>query len=177
MLEKAIRALKQGEIIAYPTEAVFGYGVDPFNQAAVARLCALKQRNPAKGLILIASEWQQVAELTEAIAQERLDEILNTWPGPVTWVFPASELAPSWVCAPNHTIALRITNHPIANQLCTAYGGPIVSTSANVEGMPPAKTADEIDHESVAAIITGECGALERPTPVFDAVTGEQFRL
>lgn len=176
MLVKAIEALKSGEVIAYPTEAVFGYGVDPFNETAVAKLWALKKRNPEKGLILIASEWQQIAELTEAISEERLDAILNSWPGPVTWVFPASELAPKWVCAPNNTIALRITNHPIANQLCTAYGGPVVSTSANVEGAPPARTADDIDREAVAAIISGECGSLDKPTPVFDAITDEQFR-
>ena len=139
-----VRCLKSGSIIAYPTEGVYGLGCDPFNELAVKKLLALKQRLVEKGLILISSDWSQVQHLTQPIAEKQLQAIFTTWPGPVTWVFPASQLAPSWICGKHPTIALRITDHSIAKMLCQQFGKPIVSSSANPEGQPPARTIKEV---------------------------------
>src|SRR6218665_315978 len=89
--EAAIR-LKSGGVIAYPTEAVWGLGCDPFDETAVMRLLAIKQRPVDKGLILIAADLAQLQPLLDlpAMPETRLAEVLASWPGPHTWVLPAS---------------------------------------------------------------------------------------
>lgn len=175
----AVAALKQGKIIAYPTEAVFGLGCDPFNQSAVEKLLALKHRPASKGLILIADDWYQIAHLVKPIDESAMQRAQNSWPGPFTWVFPASDSAPVWICGDHPSIALRITKHPIARALCEAFAGPIVSTSANLDGMAPALNAEAVLHafpEGVAVIINGAVGENVNPTTIRDVLTGKTFR-
>jgi len=135
-LRRAARMLTAGGVIAYPTEAVYGLGCDPLDAQAVTRLLAIKRRPVEKGLILIASRFDQlgpyVQPLTAAIRQ-RLDE---SWPGPNTWLLPADPATPRWIRGDHRTIAVRVTAHPLAAALCEAFGGAIVSTSANPAGRP-----------------------------------------
>jgi L-threonylcarbamoyladenylate synthase len=178
-IQQAVTALQQGEIIAYPTEAVFGLGCDPFNEAAVRRLLALKHRADHKGLIVIAQCWDQLAPLTAAVPQEALEQAQKTWPGPVTWVFPAATGAPRWITGQHRSIALRVTAHPIASALCAAFGGPIVSTSANVEGAAPARDPDTVHQyfeTGLALVLRGPLGESSKPTTIRDIMTGETLR-
>jgi L-threonylcarbamoyladenylate synthase len=176
--EQAIKHLQQGHIIAYPTEAVYGLGCDPYNEQAVLRLFTLKERNPDKGIILIAANWTQITPLIEPLTQQQYEMINKTWPGPMTWVFPASTLAPTWIIGKHNTIALRITAHPIANNLCERFKNPIVSTSANLSGQTPAKSALEVQSSfsEVDFILEGPLGDLTSPTPIRDARTGIWYR-
>lgn len=170
---QAVIILKQGGIIAYPTEAVFGLGCDPFNEKAVLKLLALKKRNVKKGLILIAATWEQVRHLTTANAPQ------NESDAPITWVFLASKHAPTWICGKHKTIALRLINHPIAKQLCLAFGGPIVSTSANIEGQIPARSKHDVLQQFPAGIdliIDGATGGCKNPSEIRDVVTGKILR-
>jgi len=89
-INEAVRILQQGGVIAYPTEAVYGLGCDPNNHQAVERLLAIKQRSQDKGLILIAAEFQQLAPFLVEINKALKAKILATWPGPVTWLWPAN---------------------------------------------------------------------------------------
>ncbi len=178
-IDEAIKALKQGEVIAYPTEAVFGLGCDPFNKSAVEKLLTLKHRPVSKGLILITHDWNHVAQLTKSIDEIAMNRAQSSWPGPYTWVFPASDSAPSWIRGDHPSIALRVTQHPIASALCKAFGGPIVSTSANLDGMAPALNAEAVLHafpEGVAVIINGAVGENVNPTTIRDVLTGKTFR-
>ncbi|MSP52844.1 MAG: threonylcarbamoyl-AMP synthase [Gammaproteobacteria bacterium] len=178
-IHDAVTCLKNGGVIAYPTEAIYGLGCDPFNKKAVQRLLKIKQRSIEKGLILIATDWEQVKALTLPIPEERMRKIQASWPGPYTWVFPASPKAPPWITGNFETIALRITDHPIARQLCRQFGDPIVSTSANLAGALPAKTAVELPDSLLAHIdfiLNGQTGILETPTMIADAITGEILR-
>lgn len=178
-IQKAVIALTQGEIIAYPTEAVFGLGCDPFNEAAVQRLLALKQRSMDKGLILIAHDWQQIASLTSPIDHLSMQRAMSTWPGPMTWIFPAAHTAPPWITGAHPGIALRITQHPIANALCQAFGGPIVSTSANIDGEAPAKDITSVQHHfnsGINVLIDGPLGDTGKPTSIRDVITGDIIR-
>lgn len=171
--------LKRGEIIAYPTEAVFGLGCDPLNEAAVLRLLELKNRPVSKGLIIVASSWRQINDLIQPIAENRLALVQSTWPGPITWVFPAQQTVPKWLSGAYNSIAVRLSNHPLVAQLCDAFGGPIVSTSANLAGEAPAKTSAAVAdyfHDQISLILAGELGDLAGPTPIFDAVTGDAIR-
>ena len=177
---EAVSLLKKGEIIAYPTEAVFGLGCDPFNEVAVHKLLSLKNRSVDKGLILIAHDWQQITDLCAPIDQVLLAHAQATWPGPATWVFPASVKAPAWIKGNHPSIALRVTQHPLASALCQAFGHPIVSTSANIEGEPPAKDIQTLNRyfdTDLSLILDGSLGEALTPTPIKDVQTGKIFRV
>lgn len=178
-LKAALSALAQGQVIAYPTEAVYGFGCDPFRADAVARLLQLKRRPVEKGLILVASSWRQLELLIEPIPPRALAQVLSTWPGPFTWVFPASSAAPSWIRGAHRTIALRVSAHPVVQELCQAYGGPIVSTSANRDGEAPLRDARMVEMmfgKTVDFIVPGRVGGQSSPTMIRDAVSGMILR-
>lgn len=178
-LAPAISALNQGEIIAYPTEGVYGLGCDPLNEAAVLRLLALKQRAVSKGLILLAASVEQIMPYLAPVPTACLQQALNTWPGPVTWVFPAAAFVPSWICGDHVTVAVRVTNHPIARALCEGFGRPIVSTSANIAAQASALTAGQVAAtfpEGIAVIVPGELGGLKGSTPIYDVLGGGVVR-
>ena len=97
-LDLACTALNQGGVIAYPTEAVWGLGCDPFNESAVKRILALKQRPMEKGLILVAANKNQLAPLLDGLEDSELGRLDSSWPGPTTWIIPdKSAIFPSWV--------------------------------------------------------------------------------
>ncbi len=178
-LIRAVRALRHGGLVAYPTEAVYGLGCDPFDAEAVHHLCELKQRPPGQGLLLIACSIEQLRPLVGAIDDERWPAILATWPGPVTWVFPASGLTPTWLQADDRTIAVRITAHPIARALCRDFGGPIVSTSANRRGRRPARTALEVRRRlgaDITTVVSAPVGGADRPSRICRATDGACLR-
>ena len=175
----AVQALMQGGIIAYPTEAVYGLGCDPQNPRAVEQILVLKQRQVAKGLIVIASEWEQIVHWVAPLSPSCLSRAWATWPGPYTWVFPASPEVPAWIRGAHDSVALRVTAHPVASRLCRLFGGPLVSTSANVAGFPPARDLRTVTltfPEGVTLIVPGEVGPLASPTEIRDILTGEVLR-
>lgn len=178
-LKLAATALRQGKLVAYPTEAVWGLGCDPFNPRAVADLIALKGRKAAKGLILIAADFEQIERFLEIGDAETKQRILATWPGPVTWVIPASTDVPSWLQGKRGSLAVRVTDHPVASALCRTFGGAIVSTSANPSGAPPART--QIKTRTYfkrwpMAYMPGTVGEMGKPTAIFDARSGRRLR-
>jgi len=178
-IAEAVASLRRGAVVAYPTEAVYGFGCDPFDATAVANLFELKQRPPGQGVLLIAADFSQVEKFIGTVAEAAVTRARATWPGPHTWVFPRSAHTPAWLAGAHAGIALRVTAHPIAADLCRAFGGALVSTSANRHGEPPARTADEVRSafgDQVAYILGGPVGGLERPTPIRDAVNGEVIR-
>ncbi|MCI1711134.1 MAG: Sua5/YciO/YrdC/YwlC family protein [Chiayiivirga sp.] len=180
-LEQAAAITHRGGVVAYPTEAVWGLGCNPFDPAAVKRLLALKQRPQAKGVILIAAGIEQLLPWIDlaVLADARRVEILASWPGPNTWALPCNLAVPEWLRGDHATLAARVTAHPVAAALCRAAGGPLVSTSANLAGKPPPRTLAELDPSILAGIdgwLAGETGGLERPTPIRDARTGDVLR-
>lgn len=178
-INKAAEALRQGRIIAYPTESVYGLGCDPFNPYAVTQILTLKNRSIKKGFILIASEWKQVETLTQPLDPKILAQVFRTWPGPVTWIFPATAEVPYWLRGDRTTIAIRVTAHPIARLLCLHFGGPIVSTSANLERQLPVrdvKILRIIFDKKIDVILEAALGASKRPTEIRDVITAEVLR-
>jgi L-threonylcarbamoyladenylate synthase len=177
-LQLAADYVFQSGIIAYPTEAVFGLGCDPLNEQAVLRLLALKQRPIAKGLILIASQIKQLQPYICANSS-MLKKAEETWPGPVTWVFPAQSWVPEWLTGQHQTIAVRLSAHPLVIKLCDQVRTALVSTSANPKGKSPAISALEIrkyfSQQSIH-IVNGKVGGLKQTTPILDASNGHCFR-
>lgn len=185
MDEAAIRqcaqALRDGGVVAYPTEAVYGLGCDPRNFTAFTRLFALKQRPPTQGVLLIAADLAQLEPYLDLaqVPHAALARAQASWPGAHTWVFPRSAACPAWIAGDHAGIAVRVTAHAPAARLCAAFGGAIVSTSANLHGSPPARDAPGVRAafgDGLACILNGPTGGLERPTPISDAMTGEVLR-
>jgi L-threonylcarbamoyladenylate synthase len=181
-IEHAIAILKQGGVIAYPTEAVWGLGCDPFDEGAVQRLLAIKQRAVEKGLILVAGSLEQLEDLVEvaSLPPSRRDELLASWPGPHTWIMPATARVPRWITGTHDGVAVRVSAHPVVVALCAAFGGPLVSTSANPAGVSPPRTLQALDpglRAAIDAIVEGDTGTLARPTPIRDARSGAELRI
>lgn len=178
-LATACRALARGGLVAYPTEAVFGLGCDPANAAAVDRLLALKDRPWQKGLILIAADEAMLQPWIAPLDDDMRARIEGSWPGPATWLLPAASGCPERVRGEHETLAVRVTDHPVAAALCRAWGGPLVSTSANRGGGEPARdaaTVRRIFGDALDAVIDAPVGGLARPTPIRDARAGATLR-
>jgi len=178
-LRQAVRALRLGGVIAYPTEAVFGLGCDPLDAEAVLRLLELKQRPMDKGLILIASSIEQLEPYLLPLDAALEAKVRAEWPGPVTWLLPCREETPVWLRGKHHTLAVRVTDHPVAAALCAAFGGAIVSTSANISARPPARnalTVQRVFGEAIDHIVHAPLGGRNKPTEIRDASSGRIVR-
>ncbi|MDR6985420.1 tRNA threonylcarbamoyl adenosine modification protein (Sua5/YciO/YrdC/YwlC family) [Rheinheimera pacifica] len=176
-----LQALQQGGVIAYPTEAVYGLGCDPDNEAAVMALLAIKQRPVEKGLILIAANYSQLLPYVDdkAIPPEKRYQIFSSWPGHISWVLPASKTAPKWLTGQFDSIAVRVSAHPVVQQLCSAYGKPLVSTSANLSGQPAITDKAELEQSlgaKLSAIMPGPLGGATQPSQIRDALSGNIVR-
>ena len=163
----AARVVREGGVIAYPTEAVWGLGCDPWNEDAVYRLLALKARPVEKGLIVVAANIHQLDFLLEDLPDVWLDRLAGTWPGPNTWLVPHQERLPEWVTGVHDSVAVRVTDHPLVQELCHLTG-PLISTSANPAGRPAARTRLRVEqyfHDELDAILGGGGGGGGAPPP------------
>lgn len=180
-IEQAAAALRTGGVVAYPTEAVFGLGCDPHDHAAFQRLFAMKRRPPTQGVLLIGADFEQLRPWIDmdALPGSALERVYATWPGPHTWILPRAASVPEWIAGRHAGIALRMTAHAPAAALCRAFGGALVSTSANVHGQPPARDAGTVRKmfgDALAAVVDAPVGGLDAPTSIRDALTGAIIR-
>lgn len=171
----------QGGVIAYPTEAVYGLGCDPDNDEAIEKLLAVKQRPWQKGLILVASSFEQllpyidVAQLTQA----QLDFAHSKWPGPFTFVMPVREHVSRKLRGEFDSIAVRVSAHPIVRELCDTLNKPLVSTSANLAGQMPIMSSTQIladFADKIDALVLGDLGQQTQPSSIIDARSGQILR-
>lgn len=177
-LQQAIATCKRGGIIAYPTEAVFGLGCLPLEEKSVYRILDIKQRPVGKGLILIASDIEQLDGFVSFDGLSTLEQIQNSWPGPYTWLIPALEKTPPWLTGEHSTLAVRVSAHPVVNALCKELG-PIVSTSANPAGEEPALSDGQVCSyfgENVDYVMSATITNDKNPTEIRDGRTGELIR-
>ncbi|MBB3139493.1 L-threonylcarbamoyladenylate synthase [Halomonas organivorans] len=182
-LATAVAALRAGGVIAYPTEAVWGLGCDPDDASALTRLLALKRRDPAKGVILVAADIDQLAPWLTGLDAGRRATLATPCDTPTTWLVPDNGRALPLVRGEHDRVALRISTHPRVVELCRAFGGPIVSTSANRAGEPSAMSAEEIHAVfgegaggELDAVLDGPLGGHDRPSTIRDLVTGRVLR-
>jgi L-threonylcarbamoyladenylate synthase len=177
-IKQASLCINRGGVIAYPTEAVYGLGCNPWNQQAVTRILKLKRRDPRKGLIIVAATLAQLAPFIENSPKLPWDNILSTWPGPVTWVLPVKNDVPVWLRGAQGGIAVRVSAYPVVRALCEA-AGVLVSTSANPEGHPPARTAARVRAyfgTGVDYILNCPTGGRTEPTAIRHAASGMLLR-
>ncbi len=178
-IQQAAESLRNGGLVAYPTEAIYGLGCDPNNLAAVERLLALKQRSWTKGLILIAADIAQLTPYLSLPMENIPPAVEASWPGPTTWLLPAHPKVPTLLRGNHDTLAVRITAHPEARALCQAFGGAIVSTSANTAGQQPARTIAELAPVLTAdidTVVSGDTNSQHQASQIKDPFTGRIIR-
>ncbi|WP_045856454.1 L-threonylcarbamoyladenylate synthase [Teredinibacter purpureus] len=176
---RCVAELNAGGVIAYPTEAVWGLGCDPWNGHAVKRILQLKHRRPEKGLILVASHTGQFGELLQALPPEQKRLLEQSWPGHITWLIPHRNAVPENVHGAHDTIAVRVSAHPVVKALCDKFGGPIVSTSANPQALPPAKNGTTVRRyfgRSGITVAAGTIGGKTSPSIIRDLASGTTLR-
>lgn len=170
--------LRRGGLIAYPTESCYGLGCDPDNRMAVQRLLRLKQRPQRKGLILIASGYHQVARYLQPLTPTEQAKLKNDGALAVTCLMPVRHSAPRWLRGAHDTLAVRITAHPSAAQLCRGVNSALVSTSANRSGQRPAKTYAECLRlfGKKVWVLPGRVGKNKKPSTIRAWVNGKIIR-
>lgn len=180
----AVRLLQQQAVIAYPTESVWGLGCDPDSLPAVEKLLRLKGRSASKGLILIAASAEQFAPYLTGLEPDALKRFQTPQQKPTTWLVPSNGCVPEWISGGHDTLALRVTDHPLAAALCRLFGGPLVSTSANPQGRPAATSAEQVqayfgqaaEGNAIDAQTPGTVGDAIKPSEIRYLISGEIVR-
>ena len=196
--------LKKGQLLAYPTESVWGIGCDPFNKQAVMRLLDIKQRPIEKGMIVVTDSPSRLTALLEGLTAVERQTVLDSWQADSinatakqahTWLLPVPQnlpiTIPSWITGAHESVAVRVIDHPLVKQLCAQMVsvsnpyGFIVSTSCNPSGKPPARSLSEAKtyflddyislNESVG-YLQGETLGYQLPSQIGDALTGQIIR-
>lgn len=187
--------LKQGRLLAYPTESVWGIGCDAYDKAAVGRILDIKQRPQAKGMIVITDSSERLTPLLETLDKDRHQQIMDSWQVDKenlevqhqqahTWLLPIPPMLastiPLWITGQHQSIAVRVIAHPLIRELCrqlvsidNPYGF-IVSTSCNPSGQPPAKNFFEAYNyfDTQISYLQADTLGYTQPSQIRDAVTG-----
>ncbi len=143
----ALRILRQGGIVAYPTETFYGLAVDPKNDRAIKALYSVKKRALRKKLSLLVANLTTLSCCVSSLSISDQKLIDAFWPGPLTLVFPAKpDIFPS-LTGTSGTLAIRISSHPVAAKLCSLWGGPLTATSANISGEAAFVTANLVQRQ------------------------------
>jgi len=177
----AAHVIRQGGVIAHPSESVWGLACDPFNPCAVAKLLTLKQRPASKGLILISGDAQHFSPLLN-ILPEALQARFNAQQShPSTWLVPDVEnQVPRCVKGQHSTAAIRVVDHAELADLTHILGHPIVSSSANPAGLTPAKSLFKVHQyfsNQLEYILPAALGGFSRPSIIRDLQTAKTLRL
>ena len=175
-ISRAADVLLGGGVVTCPTEGVFGLSCMPDDADAIARLLTIKQRDPGKGLILIAASKQQLRDWIAISPQDLPDPDPEH---PVTWIVAAAASVPALVRGDHDGVAVRITSNPVARALCEAVDSPLISTSANLAGAPVINKSNVLRRKfggSVDYIVPGECGPATGPSEIRDLASGKQLR-
>lgn len=172
--------IKQGKVVAYPTESVFGLGCDPNNESAVMQLLSLKQREVNKGLIVIAPTLDLLLPFIDStkLTDTHRQRLQKKYSRPTTWVVPAHPQVPYFLTGQFDSIAVRLCDHPIVTALCQHAKTAITSTSANLSGYPPCRTTEEVlvQFGEDFPVSTGIVGGVEQPSQIKDIFTEQIFR-
>ncbi len=143
-LSLAVAHLRRGGIVAFPTETYYGLAVDPDCALAVAKLFAAKKRQECKPLLLLIENKKQLETIVQEVPPIYVPLMDRYWPGPLTLVFQAKAHVNQQITGHTGTVGVRISPHPLAEQLVRLMGKPITATSANISGLSPARSAMEV---------------------------------
>jgi len=171
-IDRGVKILQMGGVIAFPTDTVYGLGADAFNSTAVERIYEIKNRPKHQQLPLLIADMEQLATLADPIPEIARFLARRFWPGGLTLVLPKTDTLPAYL-ASGPTIAVRVPDHPVCLALIQHLGNPIIGTSANISGQPTALTAEEVGQqlgEKIDFIINGGKCPGSKESTVVDAI-------
>jgi len=178
-VDEAASLIASGHVVAYPTEAVYGLGCDPNNVEALQKVLNMKARAPNKGFIIIAANQAQLSAYMATPTKAEQAKLSAEWPGPVTFIVKSAGPLPEQLNGGRHTLAVRVSSHPVVAALCTACGHALISTSANSSGHTELRSAAAVMAQfgkDIAGVVEGELGNLATTTPIYSLITGEHIR-
>lgn len=160
-IAKAVEFLKNGDVIAYPTETIYGLGADVLNRKAIKKIYDLKARDYGLPISILVADVSMLREFVRQVPDQALSLMRKFWPGALTILFPANEKIPKGLVTNTGRVGVRISSHPIASALVKAFGKPITTTSANLSGFPPSLSVKHIQKyfgDKIPCIVDGgEC--------------------
>jgi L-threonylcarbamoyladenylate synthase len=169
-LRQIKRHLRNGGVIAYPTESCYGFGCDPFNYSAINKIIRLKGRNKAKGMIVIAGGVAQLQKVIKPLNSTEKPQLTQYWPGFYSIILPVSRQIPRNLIGSHRKIAVRVTRHKLVKQLTCALHMPLVSTSANKSGHQSIKTYRECVRQfgKRVMVLSGATNFAKKPSTIID---------
>ncbi|TNF65462.1 MAG: tRNA threonylcarbamoyladenosine biosynthesis protein RimN [Gammaproteobacteria bacterium] len=176
----AIEQLQNHRVIALPAEACFGLSALPSNDT-VNQILMLKGRLQSKGLILVGhqlevfKDWIDDSQLTD----EHQKKLNAKYDKPTTWIVPSKVSVPKYITGNFNSIAIRITKHPVLAYLSKTLNSVLISTSANLQGQPPAITVDEVlkyFEDKISGVFDAQIGSAQSPSQIIDLISNEVIR-
>lgn len=174
LLDRWVRALEEGQVVAAPAEGVYGYCVDPNNENALKRLAEKKGRSLDKGFIVLVRNFAEMKEWTRVITEDDKEVIYHSWPGATTIVFLAKSSASPLVTGGRDTIALRMPSEPYMLEYLDAWGGPLISTSLNIAGEPPVTDAAKVPENVISLRIHEKLSG--KASKIYDSINHTWIR-
>ena len=178
-IRMAASAMLKGGVIAYPTEAVYGLGCNPYDAGAVMHLLQIKHRDVSQGLILLGRSLDDFADFIVVPDKVLRNRLTSKQTEPTTWLMPASDYCPIWIRGKHDTVAIRVTDHKQCLSLCNTMNSAIVSTSANRAGHAALRSALKVRQEfngELDYLLVGSTGGRKQPSRIIDAVSGNIVR-
>ena len=177
---EAIKALENNEVIAYPTEGVFGLGCDPDSATAIKTIDLLKNRPENKGYILLGNKIQDFDKYIDwsSIDNEKIKIIEESIDKHTTWLVHCRKLVNKKISGNTNKIAIRLTNHDVIKSICFKFKKPIVSTSANISSQTAALTHNKLKEYFGDKIkcVNGSLGNKRKPSIIIDLETNKKIR-
>jgi len=160
-IDQAVEFLKNGDVIAYPTETIYGLGADVVNRKAIKKIYDLKARDYGLPVSILVADIAMLREFVEEVPEQALSLMRRFWPGALTILFPANDKIPKGLVTNTGRVGVRISSHPIAAALVKTFGKPITTTSANLSGFPPSLSVKHIQKyfgDKIPCLVDGgEC--------------------
>jgi len=170
-IKLARRLLREGEVVAFPTDTVYGLGANAFERFAVRQIFAIKERPPDKALPVFIYQIDDLNLVARHVPNVAWPLLQALWPGDLTVVLPKNPALPDEVTAGESTVAVRVPNHPICLELVTQVGRPLAVTSANLSGQPTPTTAQAVAAQlrpRISLILDGGPSPTDQPSSIVD---------
>lgn len=151
-INKAAQIILKEGIVVFPTRAFYGLGANAFSCEAVEKVYRIKQRDPAKPILILIADLKELAPLVRDVPDAASDLIEQYWPGKATLVFDAAKTLPENLTGGTGKIGIRLVGHPVAKKLVKAVGHPVTGTSANISGRPACAKVNDLDAELVQKV-------------------------
>ena len=171
LIRRVARLIREGEVVAVPTDTVYGLAADPFRKGVAESIFEIKQRPESNPILLLIDSLEQLSDVARDISPAVRRIAAAFWPGPLTIVAPASPRVPAAITTGTGTVAVRLPAAALIRRLIRASGCPLTGTSANLSGSPAATSADQVKRGlsgRVYHIVDGGRSRLPQPSTILD---------